>query len=59
MRIDIDRVTCEQTKLVPGRQLRRFFRNFNIKKWKGAKSGKNEKLRKEQKKDDGVRDAGA
>jgi hypothetical protein len=35
MRIDIDRVTCEQTELVSGRQLRLFLGNINIKKSKG------------------------
>jgi predicted metal-dependent peptidase len=61
MRIDIDRVTCEQTELVSSRQLRRFLGNINMKKKKERrrKLGRNEKLRKEHKKGDGVRDAGA
>jgi hypothetical protein len=60
MRIDIDRVTCEQTELVSCRQLRRFLGNINMKKKeRRRKIGRNEKLRREHNKDDGVRDAGA
>jgi hypothetical protein len=35
MRIDIERVTCEQTELVSGRQLWRFLANINTIKRKG------------------------
>jgi len=60
MSIDIDRVTCEQTELVSDRQLRRFLGNINMKrKERRIKVGRDEKLRKEQKKDDRVQDAGA
>jgi len=34
MRIDIDRVTCEQTELVSDGQLRRFLGNINMEKRK-------------------------
>jgi hypothetical protein len=53
MRIDIDRVTCEQIELVSGRQLRPFLGNINMKeKERRRKVERNEKLRKEHKKDD-------